>query len=103
MLWARSLLRFGLCEHLVDPFLNQNYKKEEMEVMMFIARLCLVHSSSQRPTMKMIRRLFEDSEYWLEMQREKDQLLNGLGSIGETDMLRRYELSSVGTMALDNT
>lgn len=53
--------------------------------------------------MKMILRLFEDSEYWLEMQREKDQLLNGLGSIGETDMLRRYGLSSVGTMALDDT
>ncbi|KAB2051128.1 hypothetical protein ES319_A12G035200v1 [Gossypium barbadense] len=103
VLWARSLLRFGLCEHLVDPFLNQNYKKEEMEVMMFIARLCLMHSSSQRPTMKMILRLFEDSEYWLEMQREKDQLLSGLGSIGETDMLRRYGLSSVGTMALDDT
>ncbi|XVE93937.1 hypothetical protein REPUB_Repub01dG0237100 [Reevesia pubescens] len=103
VLWARSLLRFGLCERLVDPYLSNNYKKEEMEVMMFIARLCLMHSSSQRPTMKMILRLFEDSEYWLEMQREKDQLLNGFGSIGETDLWRQYELSSVGTMALDDT
>ncbi|OMO91963.1 hypothetical protein COLO4_17999 [Corchorus olitorius] len=97
VLWARSLLRFGLCERLVDPYLERNYKKEEMEVMMFIARLCLMHSSSQRPTMKTILRLFEDSEYWLEMQREKDQLLNGCGSIGETDLWRQYELSTVGT------
>lgn len=50
-----------------------------------------------------ILRLFEDSDYWLEMQREKDQLLNGFGSIGETDLWRQYELSSVGTMALDDT
>ncbi|KAK8636312.1 hypothetical protein V6N13_005016 [Hibiscus sabdariffa] len=103
VLWARSLLRFGLCERLVDPCLNKNYKKEEMEVMMFIARLCLMHSSSQRPTMKTILRLFEDSGYWLEMQREKDQLLNGFGSIGEKDLLRQYELSSVGTMTWDDT
>ncbi|XVE67231.1 hypothetical protein DITRI_Ditri08aG0143500 [Diplodiscus trichospermus] len=102
VLRARSLLRFGQCERLVDPYLSNNYKKEEMEVMMFIARLCLLHSSSQRPTMKMILRLFEDSEYWLEMQREKDQLLNGFGSLGETDLWRQYELS-VGTMALDDT
>ncbi|XP_022762983.1 probable serine/threonine-protein kinase PBL7 [Durio zibethinus] len=103
VLWARSLLRFGLCERLVDPFLGNNYKKEELEVMMFIARLCLMHSSSQRPTIKTILRLFEDSEYWLVMQREKDQLLNGFGSIGETDLWRQYELSSSGTMALDDT
>ncbi|XWS67680.1 hypothetical protein CRYUN_Cryun04dG0026700 [Craigia yunnanensis] len=103
VLWARSLLRFGLCERLVDPYLSKYYKKEEMEVMMFIARLCLMHSSSQRPTMKTILRLFEDSEYWLEMQREKDQLLNGFGSIGETDLWRQYELSSVETMAFDDT
>ncbi|KAL4383033.1 hypothetical protein GQ457_15G017130 [Hibiscus cannabinus] len=103
VLWARSLLRFGLCERLVDPCLNKNYKKEEMEVMMYIARLCLMHSSSQRPTMKTILRLFEDSGYWLEMQREKDQLLNGFGSVGEKDLLRQYELSSVGTMTWDDT
>ncbi|KAE8665159.1 GDSL esterase/lipase [Hibiscus syriacus] len=103
VLWARSLFGFGLFERLVDPCLDQNYKKEEMEVMMFIARLCLMHSSSQRPTMKTILRLFEDSEYWLEMQREKDQLLNGFGSIGENDLLRQYELSSVETMRWDET
>ncbi|KAE8671139.1 GDSL esterase/lipase [Hibiscus syriacus] len=103
VLWARSLFRFGLCERLVDPCLDKDYKKEEMEVMMFIARLCLMHSSSQRPTMKTILRLFEDSEYWLEMQREKDQLLNGFGSIGEKDLLRQYELSSAGTRGWDDT
>ncbi|KAK8497886.1 hypothetical protein V6N13_036947 [Hibiscus sabdariffa] len=103
VLWARSLLRFGVCERLVDPCLNKNYKKEEMEVMMYIARLCLMHSSSQRPTMKTILRLFEDSGYWLEMQREKDQLLNGFGSVGEKDLLRQYELSSVGTKTWDDT
>ncbi|EOX97538.1 hypothetical protein QUC31_015630 [Theobroma cacao] len=103
VLWARSLLRFGQCERLVDPSLSRNYKTEEMEVMMFIARLCLMHSSSQRPTMKMILRLFEDSEYWLEMQREKDQVLNGFGSTAETDLWRLYELSSVGTLALYDT
>lgn len=50
-----------------------------------------------------ILRLFEDSEYWLEMQREKDQVLNGFGSTAETDLWRLYELSSVGTLALYDT
>ncbi|XP_044509531.1 pto-interacting protein 1-like [Mangifera indica] len=78
VLWARSLLGCGLCERLIDPFLNEDYKKEEMEIMICAARLCLLHSSSRRPKMKMILRLFEEPEYWLKIKREKDELLNGL-------------------------
>ncbi|KAJ0016596.1 hypothetical protein Pint_11418 [Pistacia integerrima] len=32
--------------------LGEDYKKEEMEIMMCAASLCLLHSSSRRPTMK---------------------------------------------------
>lgn len=53
-LQARSLLSCGLCERLIDPNLNEDYDKEEMEIMMCAARLCLLHSSSRRPTMKMV-------------------------------------------------
>ncbi|KAJ0010104.1 hypothetical protein Pint_34199 [Pistacia integerrima] len=59
---ARYLLSCGLCERLIDPYLNEDYKKEEMEIMMCVARLCLLHSSSRRPTMKTILRLFEEPE-----------------------------------------
>jgi hypothetical protein len=51
---ARSLLSCGLCERLIDPNLLEDYKKEEMETMMFAARLCLSHSSPERPTMEMV-------------------------------------------------
>ncbi|CAK7329423.1 unnamed protein product [Dovyalis caffra] len=78
VLWARSLLSAGLCERLIDPHLNGDYKKEEMEIMISLARLCLIHSSSRRPTMKMILRLFQEPEHWLNMQRERDKLLDGI-------------------------
>ncbi|KAJ0077520.1 hypothetical protein Patl1_35844 [Pistacia atlantica] len=90
---ARSLLSCGLCERLIDPYLNEDYKKEEMEIMMCVARLCLLHSSSRRPTMKTILRLFEEPEYWLKVKREKDELLNGIISKGETDLWRHYDES----------
>ncbi|KAG6779704.1 hypothetical protein POTOM_016099 [Populus tomentosa] len=54
VLWARSLLCSGLWESLIDPHLNGEYMKEEMEIMISVARLCLAHSSSRRPTMKTI-------------------------------------------------
>ncbi|XP_016492984.1 PTI1-like tyrosine-protein kinase 2 isoform X2 [Nicotiana tabacum] len=57
VLWARSLLSFGLCDLLVDPDLSENYNKDEMKTMMLAARLCLLHSSSRRPTMKTILNL----------------------------------------------
>ncbi|XP_034927538.1 probable serine/threonine-protein kinase PBL21 [Populus alba] len=63
VLWARSLLNSGLCERLIDPHLSGDYKREEMEIMISVARLCLVHSSSRRPTMEMILRLFQEPEY----------------------------------------
>lgn len=53
-LQARSLLSYGLYKRLIDPCLNEDYSKEEMEIMMIAARLCLMHSSSRRPTMKMV-------------------------------------------------
>ncbi|KAF9621772.1 hypothetical protein IFM89_027626 [Coptis chinensis] len=51
---AKSLLSCGLCENLIDPHLNEDYDKEEMERMIMAARLCLMHSSSRRPTMKTV-------------------------------------------------
>lgn len=51
---ARSLLTCGLCERLIDPDLKEDYDKDEMKTMMIAARLCLLHSSSRRPTMKTV-------------------------------------------------
>ncbi|CAK9174239.1 unnamed protein product [Ilex paraguariensis] len=51
---ARSLLSFGPCERLVDPHLNEDCNKYEMKAMMIAALLCLVHSSSRRPSMKTV-------------------------------------------------
>lgn len=89
VLWARSLLSYGLCERLIDPYLYDDYNKEEMKLMMVAARLCLMHSSSRRPTMKTILRLFEEPEYWLSMQRERDEFLSGISSKCEVDLWRR--------------
>ncbi|CAN6544748.1 unnamed protein product [Malus baccata var. baccata] len=76
VLWARSLLSCGICERLIDPHLIEDYNKEEMEIMMIAARLCLMHSSSRRPTMKTILKLLEKPDNWLRMQRERDEFLN---------------------------
>ncbi|KAL0422955.1 UNVERIFIED_CONTAM: Proline-rich receptor-like protein kinase PERK14 [Sesamum latifolium] len=57
VLWARSLLTCGLYERLIDPSLNGDYKKEEMKAMMNALRLCLLHSSSRRPTMRTVHHL----------------------------------------------
>ncbi|KAL3597538.1 hypothetical protein D5086_009175 [Populus alba] len=54
IVFARSLLSSGQWESLIDPHLNGDYMKEEMEIMISVARLCLAHSSSRRPTMKTI-------------------------------------------------
>lgn len=54
-LQAKSLLDSSLCECLIDPFLDEDYDKDEMATMMTVARLCLLDPSSSRPTMKMVR------------------------------------------------
>ncbi|KAI8024985.1 Proline-rich receptor-like protein kinase PERK9 [Camellia lanceoleosa] len=92
VLWGRSLLSCGLCERLIDPYLKEDYDKDEMKTMMIAARLCLLHSSSRRPTMKTILHLFEEPEQWLKMQRKREELLNGIeiSSKAETGM-RRYD------------
>lgn len=64
---ARSLLGCGVCERLIDPYLHEDYNKEEMEVMMVAARLCLLDTSSKRPTMKMVT-LFYRKEYPLTLK-----------------------------------
>ncbi|GMN38248.1 hypothetical protein TIFTF001_007470 [Ficus carica] len=89
VLWARSFLSYGLCERLIDPYLYEDYNKEEMKLMMVAARLCLMHSSSRRPTMKTILRLFEEPEYWISMQRERDEFLSGISAKCEVDLWRR--------------
>ncbi|PIN25719.1 Serine/threonine protein kinase [Handroanthus impetiginosus] len=53
--WARSLLHCGQYERLIDPNLKEDYNKDEMRTLMIAARLCLLHSSSRRPTMKTVR------------------------------------------------
>ncbi|KAI8021703.1 Proline-rich receptor-like protein kinase PERK8 [Camellia lanceoleosa] len=90
VLSARSLLSCSLCERLIDPCLNKDYDKDEMKTMMMAARLCLLHSSSRRPSMKTILQLFEEPELGLKMQRKREELLNGISSKGEqacADML----------------
>ncbi|KAK4491471.1 hypothetical protein RD792_002221 [Penstemon davidsonii] len=54
VLQARSLLSRGLFNRLIDPNLNQDYNKDEMKRMTMAARLCLLHSSSTRPSMKTV-------------------------------------------------
>ncbi|CAI9765426.1 unnamed protein product [Fraxinus pennsylvanica] len=79
VLWARSLLTCSLCERLIDPDLKEDYDKDEMKTMMIAARLCLLHSSSRRPTMKTILHLFEEPENWLEMHKKREELPSALG------------------------
>ncbi|KAM7475192.1 hypothetical protein LguiB_022435 [Lonicera macranthoides] len=100
VLWARSFLRCGLYECLIDPQLNEDYNKEEIKLMMVAARLCLLHSSSRRPTMKTILRLFEEPEYWLKMQRKREELLNEISTNGETGQYT--DDNSDKNMVIDN-
>ncbi|XP_015893215.4 protein kinase STUNTED [Ziziphus jujuba] len=102
VLWARSLLSYGLFKRLIDPYLNGDYNKEEMEIMMIASRLCLVHSSSKRPTIKTILRLFEEPDYWIKMQRVRDEFLKGTTSIGETEPLRQDESVNSEDVLIDN-
>ncbi|KAI8553961.1 hypothetical protein RHMOL_Rhmol05G0057800 [Rhododendron molle] len=90
VLWARSLLNCGLCERLIDPHLNEDYDKDEMQTMMTAARLCLLHSSSRRPDMKTILQLFEFEEphHCLKMQRKGQELLNEISPKGKTGLCR---------------
>ncbi|KAF9621468.1 hypothetical protein IFM89_021772 [Coptis chinensis] len=85
---AKSLLSCGLCENLIDPHLNEDYDKEEMERMIMAARLCLMHSSSRRPTMKTILQLLEDQEYWLKIQKEREEFINEISFKVEPEKLR---------------
>ncbi|XP_011045458.1 PREDICTED: serine/threonine-protein kinase CDL1-like isoform X2 [Populus euphratica] len=105
VLWARSLLNSGLCERLIDPRLNGDYKREEMEIMISVARLCLVHSSSRSPTMKMILRLFQEPEHWLNMQRERDKLRIAITSKEEKFTWRMDDSTStaISTLPVDDS
>ncbi|XP_043708489.1 receptor-like cytosolic serine/threonine-protein kinase RBK1 [Telopea speciosissima] len=98
--WARSLLCQGLCDRLIDPYLQEDYKKEEMQKMMTAARLCLMHSSSRRPTMKVILKLLEEQEYWLR-GKGREEFLNWIGSKGEYQLWRHSEIGSRITIMED--
>ncbi|KAJ6310914.1 hypothetical protein OIU76_015602 [Salix suchowensis] len=100
VLRARSLLSSGLCERLIDPHLSGDYEREEMEIMISVARLCLVRSSSRRPTMKMISRLFQEPEYRLNMQRERDKLLDAIESREGKFMWRKDDSTSTSKSSL---
>ncbi|KAK2974320.1 hypothetical protein RJ640_026881 [Escallonia rubra] len=85
VLWARSLLCCGLCERPVDPSLGRDYNEDEVKTMITAVRLCLLHSSSRRPTMKTILHVFEEPDHWLQMQRQRqrEELFNGkVGTFG---------------------
>ncbi|KAG8368035.1 hypothetical protein BUALT_Bualt15G0003300 [Buddleja alternifolia] len=79
VIWGRSVLTCGLYERLIDPNLNEDYNKDEMNTVMIAARLCLLHSSSRRPTMKTILELLEEPNYWLEMQKKSEDLPSQIG------------------------
>ncbi|KAL4037684.1 hypothetical protein IC575_001284 [Cucumis melo] len=89
--WARSLLSCNLAEHLIDPYLKEDYNHDVMEMMMIIARLCLLHSSSRRPTMETIVKLFEEPEYLKKMQRGKEDLLTVLTPKAEKGLWKNEE------------
>ncbi|XP_050263151.1 probable serine/threonine-protein kinase PBL21 isoform X1 [Quercus robur] len=84
VLWAGSLLNCGIREHLIDPYLHEDFDKEEIEIMMSAASLCLLHSSFRRPTMKAIVKLFEEPEHWLKMQKERDESRHEISSTSES-------------------
>ena len=44
-----------ILERLIDPYLHEDFDKEEIEIMMSAASLYLLHSSSRRPTMKEVK------------------------------------------------
>lgn len=88
---ARSLLGCNLAEHLIDPYLKEDYNHEVMEMMMIVARLCLLHSSSRRPTMETIVKLFEEPEYLKKMQRGKEDLLSVLTPKAEKGLWKNEE------------
>ncbi|KAL8556549.1 hypothetical protein ACS0TY_004120 [Phlomoides rotata] len=71
---ARSLLTCGLDERLIDRSLTEDYNKDEVKAMMIVARLCLLHSSSRRPTMKTILHFLEEPNYVLEIQKKSGDL-----------------------------
>ncbi|KAL3624361.1 hypothetical protein CASFOL_033177 [Castilleja foliolosa] len=79
VVWARSLLISGLDERLIDPNLNEIYNKDEMKAMVFAARLCLLHSSSRRPSMSEILRFLEEPTYVWEVQTNKGDNLRQIG------------------------
>ncbi|KAL1811630.1 hypothetical protein ACET3Z_021695 [Daucus carota] len=99
VLWAKSLLDSSLSECLIDPFLDEDYDKDEMATMMTVARLCLLDLSSSRPTMKTVLQLFEEPEYlileqWLEMPIKKQELFDGISQNGETESSHFDETTS---------
>lgn len=102
VLWARSLLSNGLCDRLIDPNLEDDYNKDEMKIMIIAARLCLLHSSSRRPTMKKILNMFEEPDRLLEMQKERDELLNVSCFRDETELCMHQESDFNGSILMDD-
>ncbi|KAG6413552.1 hypothetical protein SASPL_126266 [Salvia splendens] len=88
ILWARSLLTCGVYERLIDPSLNEEYNDDEMKAMMIIARLCLLHSSSRRPTMKTILEFLAEPNHVLDIQKRSGDLLVQMDPGNERDLSR---------------
>lgn len=103
VLWARSLLTSGLCERLIDPNLKEEYNKEETKAMLTAARLCLMHSSSRRPTMRTILRLLKEPEYSQKTHKERDdELLNDATFEGETGMWRYDDSAATDNLFIED-
>lgn len=101
VLWARSLLTSGLSDRLIDPDLKNEYDKDEMSTMMIVAKLCLLHSSSRRPTTKMILHLLEEPGSWVQ-HTEREELQKPLTS-GSVSELSRHNGSDFGdTIFMDD-
>ena len=50
-----------------------------------------------------ILRLFEEPEHWLELQRKREELLDGIGSEDETCLCRYYGSDSEEGMFIEDS
>ncbi|KAK2989650.1 hypothetical protein RJ640_026886 [Escallonia rubra] len=81
----------------LDPSLGRDYNEDEVKTMITAVRLCLLHSSSRRPTMKTILHVFEEPDHWLQMQRQREELFNGISSRSEIRVYKQNGSDTNGT------
>ncbi|XP_039122593.1 inactive protein kinase SELMODRAFT_444075-like [Dioscorea cayenensis subsp. rotundata] len=57
--WARPLMEMNMIHELIDPRLNGNYVKWEVECMIYASSLCLLSDPEMRPRMSKVLRILE--------------------------------------------